>query len=315
MDKEDIQLILLALSTVGTFAIVYFNLPNQAILLPSIPPLAQQIGGGIIVSLIAALLLKGGFIIYDRTTNSSNDSELTENRDLVSDIPLAKSFLFLSHEHPRIVIEYLNKVHQEAVNQAVNCEELIELVAKGSSSKSPELTYELRKTLYVGLCQSYLPRMEEFNLIKYDQSRRVVVPNKKVRHVFRHLEVFRDSFADRLDATSNKDISMVFAALRNPKRRYVLHYFRIMKCKEMGLDNLSSQIAAWENDCSTDSLTPSQRRRIYTALSEHQLDELDHIGFVDFKKESKLVEITYRGEVASEYIRLFEGEKHFPLED
>lgn len=58
MDKDDIQLVLLALSTVGTFAIVYLNLPNQAISLPSIPPIAQQIGGGVTASILAALLLR-----------------------------------------------------------------------------------------------------------------------------------------------------------------------------------------------------------------------------------------------------------------
>jgi hypothetical protein len=74
MDKDDIQLILLALSTLGTFAIVYLNLPNQAISLPSIPPLVQQIVGGVIASVIAAVLLKGAFRFY----NSIGSSGLME---------------------------------------------------------------------------------------------------------------------------------------------------------------------------------------------------------------------------------------------
>lgn len=84
MDKDDIQLILLALSTLGTFAIVYLNLPNQAISLPSIPPLAQQIGGGVIASLISIVLLKGAF----KVGNSLRGSELIDG--VVTDAALNK---------------------------------------------------------------------------------------------------------------------------------------------------------------------------------------------------------------------------------
>lgn len=78
MDKDDIQLVLLALSTLGTFAIVYLNLPNEAISLPSIPPLVQQIGGGVIASIIAGLILRGLFTLYNNSTTNGSGGMLED---------------------------------------------------------------------------------------------------------------------------------------------------------------------------------------------------------------------------------------------
>ena len=85
MEKDDIQLVLLALSTLGTFAIVYLNLPNEAISLPSIPPLAQQIVGGVIASVIAGLILWGLFSLYNNSTTRGSGGLL---KDATVDVSL-----------------------------------------------------------------------------------------------------------------------------------------------------------------------------------------------------------------------------------
>lgn len=75
---DDLQLIFLSLSTQGTFAIVYLNLPNKAISLPLIPPLAQQIGGGVIASVIAGLTLQGLFTRYNNSTTNGSGGMLED---------------------------------------------------------------------------------------------------------------------------------------------------------------------------------------------------------------------------------------------
>ncbi|WP_152418741.1 MULTISPECIES: hypothetical protein [Halorubrum] len=88
MEKNDIQLVLLTLSTLGTFAIVYLDLPNEAISLPSIPPLAQQIVGGVIASVIAGLILWGLFTLYNNSTTSGSGGLL---KDATVDVSLRDS--------------------------------------------------------------------------------------------------------------------------------------------------------------------------------------------------------------------------------
>lgn len=69
--RDDIELFFLAVSAIGTFILVFLNLPSDAISLPSIPPLYQQIIGGVIASLIATLLAKSATTIYNKRADSS----------------------------------------------------------------------------------------------------------------------------------------------------------------------------------------------------------------------------------------------------
>ncbi len=72
----------------------------------------------------------------------------------------------------------------------------------------------------------------------------------------------------------------LFHVLRNQRRRFVLHHLKRTE-EPVDVGDLATQVAAWENEVGRDEVTSQQRRRVYNALQQTHIDELDDTGLVD----------------------------------
>ncbi len=83
----------------------------------------------------------------------------------------------------------------------------------------------------------------------------------------------------------------VYDAVKNLRRRYVLYYLN-QERRPVELGQLAEQIAAWENNITMESVSPEQRKSVYSALYQTHLPKLENIGIVTYDHESKRVSFT-----------------------
>jgi len=93
----------------------------------------------------------------------------------------------------------------------------------------------------------------------------------------------------------------VFHVLRNRRRRYAIHHLKRAD-GPVDVGELATQVAAWENDVSVAAVTSRQRRRVYNALQQTHLPELDETGLVDVERRD--VALTERGERLDVYLEV-----------
>lgn len=83
----------------------------------------------------------------------------------------------------------------------------------------------------------------------------------------------------------------VFQTLSNQRRRFVVHALE----QEQGaleLRNLSTQIAAWENDKEVQAVNSQERRRVYNSLQQVHLPQMDDDNLIEYDKRSGTIEPT-----------------------
>lgn len=78
--------------------------------------------------------------------------------------------------------------------------------------------------------------------------------------------------------------------LSNSRRRYVLSLLR-ERDEPIALNELSRDLAAWENDVEPDALTNQQIKRVYVSLYQTHIPKLDEAGVVSFDQMSGTVEL------------------------
>lgn len=83
----------------------------------------------------------------------------------------------------------------------------------------------------------------------------------------------------------------IFTTLSNRRRRYVLHYLAQV-ADSVTIRDLSEQIAAWENRIDRSTVTPKQRKRVYTALHQTHLPMMDRVGAVAYDRDRGTVATT-----------------------
>lgn len=108
---------------------------------------------------------------------------------------------------------------------------------------------------------------------------------------------------------SNQDAltrDLIFDILSSPRRRYVLFYLR-QQGRPVDLKELSSQVAAWENDIDPEDLTSQQRKRVYVSLYQTHIPKLADAGVVDYDQETGTVQLTERASSVDEYLRADAG--------
>jgi DNA-binding transcriptional ArsR family regulator len=93
----------------------------------------------------------------------------------------------------------------------------------------------------------------------------------------------------------------LFHLLRNRRRRFALHH---LKHSEDAVDvgDLATQVAAWENEVSVEQVTSKQRRRVYNALQQTHVPELEETGVVDVERRE--VELTDRAAELDIYLEV-----------
>ena len=85
----------------------------------------------------------------------------------------------------------------------------------------------------------------------------------------------------------------IFEILSNERRRLVLEYLREHdEVERIDFRALVDQVAAWENETTTDRLNSSDRKCVYTALRQTHLPKLQGFGLVEFDHNRGHVEPT-----------------------
>lgn len=104
------------------------------------------------------------------------------------------------------------------------------------------------------------------------------------------------SVAEQADADGPDGVGLsrevAFDVLSSQRRRHVLHYLLQDDAGEAQLRDLTTRIAAWENDTTPEEVTSKQRMRVYTALRQSHLPKMDREGVVVFDPVSGSVELT-----------------------
>jgi DNA-binding transcriptional ArsR family regulator len=95
--------------------------------------------------------------------------------------------------------------------------------------------------------------------------------------------------------------NLVFNILSSPRRRYVLYYLR-KHGGEVELSELSSQIAAWENETEVENLTDQERKRVYVSLYQTHIPKLKEVGLIEYDKDSGVVTLTDRASEIDSYL-------------
>ncbi|MFC7157952.1 hypothetical protein ACFQPA_21270 [Halomarina halobia] len=92
-----------------------------------------------------------------------------------------------------------------------------------------------------------------------------------------------------------------FNILSNSRRRYILYYL-YTRDEPATIEELASQIAAWENDIPVDDLDDTARRRVYVSLYQTHLPKLDDFGIAVYDRDEGTVRLTEKAEEIVRYL-------------
>lgn len=87
----------------------------------------------------------------------------------------------------------------------------------------------------------------------------------------------------------------VYEMLSNRRRRYVVHFLQYHEGTGGGaveLGTLAEHIAAWEEGIEIERITAKQRKKVYTALQQRHLPQMDEAGLVAFDSRAGTVTAT-----------------------
>ena len=98
----------------------------------------------------------------------------------------------------------------------------------------------------------------------------------------------------------------LFDVLSNRRRRYAVHLLE-REGDPIRLGAMAEQIAAWENGIDPHAVSCAQRKRVYTALQQIHLPQMDEAGIVEFDDRSGVVEPTDAMDAMDVYVDLVEG--------
>lgn len=84
---------------------------------------------------------------------------------------------------------------------------------------------------------------------------------------------------------------VVFTTLGNRRRRYALHYLRQVD-GQVPIRDLSEQLAAWETGKERAAVRPKERKRLYTALHQTHLPQMDRFGVIEYDKNRGTAALT-----------------------
>lgn len=106
-----------------------------------------------------------------------------------------------------------------------------------------------------------------------------------------------------MSETNREELSrnLVFDILSSPRRRYLLYYLQ-QEGEPVSIQELSAQIAAWENDVPVDELTSQQQKRVYVSLYQTHIPKLEEAGIAEYDQEEGTVRLTNRVEQMDEYL-------------
>ncbi|MFC7168642.1 DUF7344 domain-containing protein [Halobium salinum] len=115
----------------------------------------------------------------------------------------------------------------------------------------------------------------------------------------------RSDDGDRsLDTISQDE---VFDVLSNERRRYLLYYLKQSDDEVVELSDISSQLAAWEQETTPEYIDYADRKNVHTALYQFHLPKMAEAGFLDYDKRSGRIELTDHARNLDVYLETVSG--------
>jgi hypothetical protein len=103
----------------------------------------------------------------DSERNEDESTEADETDETVPELPLDQVFEILKNRRRRTVLQYL-----EGEDEPVPLGEIAEHVAADENDTTvAKVTSKERKCAYVGLYQCHLPKMDDMNIVEFNQNR------------------------------------------------------------------------------------------------------------------------------------------------
>ena len=117
--------------------------------------------------------------VTDSTDDSPSDETATD------ELSLDIIFEMLRNRRRQLVLEYLRE-HDETVTIG----ELAEHIAAIENDTTVrQLNAQQRKRVYIGLYQCHLPKMDDVDVIEFNQSRGRIAPGKHIEPLYEYLDV------------------------------------------------------------------------------------------------------------------------------
>jgi hypothetical protein len=92
--------------------------------------------------------------------------------------------------------------------------------------------------------------------------------------------------------SSNLSRDQIFEILSNQRRRWVLHVLKQRDSDGTEIRELSTRIAAWETEKSTDLVTSAERKRVYTSLHQFHLPKMSKNRIIEYDPQGGIVELS-----------------------
>lgn len=83
----------------------------------------------------------------------------------------------------------------------------------------------------------------------------------------------------------------LFSLLSNPRRRFILRHLDRSE-EPIQLQDLATEVAAWENETEPENLTDKQRKRVYVSLYQTHIPRLEEAGIVDHDGNTGEIRLT-----------------------
>jgi len=93
----------------------------------------------------------------------------------------------------------------------------------------------------------------------------------------------------------------IYHLLQNERRRNVLRYLHDAE-EKVSMRDIAEQVAAWENDSTVQTITSSERQRVYIPLYQSHLPKLDEEGIIEYDQSRGTVRKTDAADALYEYL-------------
>lgn len=84
----------------------------------------------------------------------------------------------------------------------------------------------------------------------------------------------------------------IYELLSNKRRRYIVHYLKQRPEETVAVNDVTEQVAAWENDKPVEQLNAQERKRVHISLYQSHLPRLDEEGVIEYDDDADQVSVS-----------------------
>ena len=119
-----------------------------------------------------------------------------------------------------------------------------------------------------------------------------------------YIKIFYIRVIELPEYEGEQPTTFYFNALSNRRRRMTLLYMNNNN-REVDIRELAEEIAADENNITKSELRSAQIKRVYTALQQSHLPQLEKASIIHFNKNKGFIELTKQGKKLTNMLGLF----------